>query len=109
MNDLMEMLKELSEELDTSIKLLRKNGNKSAEAERDYQIAKNQAILRLKAEGFPATLIAQMVKGDEFVAGKMFDRDIARVMYDTNKEHINVKKLQLRTVEEQIEREWHSG
>ena len=105
MDDLMETLKKLSEELDTSIKRLRKNGNNAAEAERDYQIAKNQTILRLKADGYPATLIAQMVKGDKEVAEKMLKRDIAKVMYDTNKEHINIKKLQLRTVEEQIERE----
>lgn len=109
MNDLMETLERLSNELDESIKRLRKNGNASAEAERDYQVAKNQTILRLKEEGYPVTLIKEMVKGDEAVAGKMFERDIARVLYDTNKEHINVKKLQLRTIEEQIEREWHSG
>lgn len=109
MDDLMQMLRKLSEELDQSIKMLRKNGNAAAEAERDYQSAKNQTILRLKAEGYPATLIVQMVKGEQEVAKKMFDRDIAKVLYDTNKEHINIKKLQLRTVEEQVEREWHSG
>lgn len=107
MDDLMTSLQSLSGELDQSIRMLRNHGNEAARAERDYQIAKNQTILRLKAEGYPVTLIAQMVKGDKEVAEKMLQRDIARVMYDTNKEHINVKKLQLRTIEEQIEREWH--
>lgn len=109
MNDLMESLQRLSAELDESIRRLRKNGNVAAEAEMQYQVAKNQTILRLKNEGMPATLISKMVKGDVEVAEKMFQRDIAKVMYDTNKEHINIKKLQLRTIEEQIEREWHSG
>lgn len=30
-------------------------------------------------------------------------------MYDSNKEHINATKLNLKTTEAQIEREWHSG
>lgn len=109
MDDLMEKLKELSDQLDQSIRMLRNNGNSAAQAEQEYQIAKNQTILKLKSEGFPATLIKEMVKGDPDVCQKMLSRDIAKVMYDTNKEHINIKKLQLRTIEEQIEREWHSG
>lgn len=107
MQDLMQELERLSSELDQSIGMLRKNGNAAAEAERDYQIAKNQTVLKLKADGFPATLINNMIKGDPNVAGKMFQRDVARVMYETNKEHINVKKLQLKNVSEQIRREWN--
>lgn len=107
MQDLMQELERLSSELDQSIGMLRKNGNAAAEAERDYQIAKNQTVLKLKADGFPATLINNMIKGDPYVAGKMFQRDVARVMYETNKEHINVKKLQLKNVSEQIRREWN--
>lgn len=107
MDDLMETLERLSGELDQSIKLLRKNGNNAAQAESEYQQAKYQTILKLKADGVPATLIQQMIKGHPDVCGKMFQRDIAKVMYDTNKEHINVKKLQLKKVEAQVEREWH--
>ena len=55
----METLERLSNELDESIKRLRKNGNASAEAEREYQVAKNQTILRLKEEGYPVTLITE--------------------------------------------------
>jgi hypothetical protein len=39
----------------------------------------------------------------------MFERDTARVMYEANQEHINVVKLELRVVENQIAREWSSN
>ena len=97
----------LNAELDESIKMLRKNGNVAAEAERVYQVTKSQTILRLKDEGYPVTLIKEMVKGDEQVAQKRLERDLARVLYDANKEVINIRKLQLRNTESQIEREWN--
>lgn len=108
----MELLEELmakSEELSQSMKLLRKNGIKRAEAECAYKKKLTEEILKLKAEKFPATLIAQMVYGVPEVAQVRLERDIAQVMYDANQEHINVKKLQIRILESQIDREWHSG
>ena len=36
----------------------------------------------------------------------MFQRDVAKVMYETNQEHINTVKLQLRLLDNQIAREW---
>lgn len=108
----MELLNELmakNEELSQSIKLLRKNGEKKAEAECKYKMKLTEEILRLKADKFPATLIAQMVYGVPEVAQARLERDIAEVMYDANQEHINVKKLQIRILESQIDREWYSG
>lgn len=107
MDDLMRELADIRKELKLSVKALRKHGNAAAEAERDYQIAKAQTALRLKEEGYPATLIALIIKGQPEVAEKMFKRDIAKVMYDSNQEHINVKKKDLTVIEAQIEREWH--
>ena len=45
-NDIQQLMKELS----TSIKLLRKNGNELAEAEKDYKITLRQEALKLRAE-----------------------------------------------------------
>jgi len=109
MNDLMDQMARLNTELTSSIKLLRKNGDALAEAERDYQIAKSQTVLRMKEQGCTITEIGLSIKGKEGVAEKMFKRDVAQVMYDANKEHINVVKLQLRIIESQIEREWSNG
>lgn len=106
MQDLLEKMRQLSDELDQSIKVLRKNGYAACEAERDYQIAKNQTALKMKAEGLPATLIQQILKGDKEVAQKMFQRDIAKVLYDTNREHLLLRKAQYKQIGDQIEREW---
>lgn len=105
----MEELRRLSEEMDESLRRLRANGEAYAKAESEYQVAKNQTILRLRAEGYPATLITEMVKGDEAVAEKLLERDIKRVMYDTNKEHLMLRKVQFKSKDLEIEREWHSG
>ena len=39
----------------------------------------------------------------------MFERDNAKVMYEANQEHINVVKLEMRVIENQIAREWSNG
>lgn len=102
-NDIQQLMKELS----TSIKLLRKNGNDLAIAERDYKITLRQEALKLRAEkNMPVTLINQIIYGVPEVAEKRFKRDIAQTMYDTNQEHINVTKLKLRLLESQLNREW---
>ena len=105
-NDIQQLMKELS----TSIKLLRKNGNELAEAEKDYKITLRQEALKLRAEKkMPVTLINQIIYGVPEVAEKRFKRDVAQTMYDTNQEHINVTKLKLRLLEAQLNREWGSS
>ena len=105
-NDIQQLMKELS----TSIKLLRKNGNELAEAEKDYKVTLRQEALKLRAEkNMPVTLINQIIYGVPEVAEKRFKRDVAQTMYDTNQEHINVTKLKLRLLEAQLNREWGSN
>ena len=102
-NDIQELMKELS----ASIKLLRKNGNDLASAERDYKICLRQEALKLRTEkDMPVTLINQIIYGVPEVAEKRFKRDVAETMYNTNQEHINVTKLKLRLLESQLNREW---
>ena len=105
----MELLKELqrkNNELTISIKELRKNGTALAEAERDYKMKLTQEVLKLKSEKMPATLIDIMVYGVPEVAEKRFKRDVADAMYNANKEHINVTKLQLKIIQAQLDKEW---
>ena len=54
----------------------------------------------------PVTLINQIIYGIPEVADKRFKRDIAEAMYQTNLEYINTTKLQLRILENQLQREW---
>ena len=94
------------QELTASIKKLRTNGAKLAEAERDYKITLRQEALRLRAGDMPVTLINNIIYGIDEVADKRFKRDVEQANYDANKEHINVTKLKLRILEAQLSREW---
>lgn len=109
MDDLMEMLYRLNEELSVSIKQLRQNGNEFAKAENEYQIIKAQNVLRMKDAGASMTEINLSIKGQMKVAEAMLKRDIAKVMYEANQEHINTVKLRIRVLDSQINREWHSN
>lgn len=109
MYDLIEQINKLNSELTQSIKLLRQNGNAFAQAERDYQVAKAQTVLKMKDAGASITEINLSIKGQPEVSEKLFARDVARVMYEANQEHINTVKLQLRLLDNQMAREWHSN
>lgn len=105
--DLYEEIQRLMLELTSSIRKLRDNGEKLAEAERDYKITLRQEALRLRtAQDMPVTLINQVIYGVPEVAEKRFKRDVEQANYDANKEHINVTKLKLRILEAQLSREW---
>lgn len=104
--ELYQTLSDKERELTASIKLLRKNGNKLAEAQRDYNVALAEASLKLRSQEMPVGMIQLVVKGIKSVADKRFERDAAQVMYDANKDHINATKLEMRILEAQIEREY---
>ena len=106
MYDLIEQINKLNSELTQSIKLLRKNGDAYARAEREYQVAKAQTVLKMKDAGASMTEINLSIKGQPEVAELLFKRDVAKVMYEANQEHINTVKLQLRLLDNQIAREW---
>lgn len=109
MQDLMYELQQARTDLDKSIKLLRKHGTAYAQAEHDYQVIKAQTVLVMKSNGCPVTEINLSIKGQPQVAEAMLKRDVAKVTYEANQEHINVKKLDIRVIENQIAREWNSN
>ena len=106
MNDLYNEIQHKTKQLDTSVKMLRSNGTNFAQKEHDYKIKVATRVFEMKEEGIPATLINLVVYGDKEVAKLRLDRDIAEVIYNANKESINVLKLQLRLIEGQLQREW---
>lgn len=94
-------------ELNISLKKLRETGTAYAEAERDYKITLRQEALKLRSEkGMAITLIQQVVYGVPEVAEKRFKRDVALTIYQANQEAINTLKLQIRVMENQLQREW---
>lgn len=109
MQDLMEEMNKLKADLHSSMKLLRQNGEALAKKENAYQVKKAQAVLVMKSQGCSITEISLTIKGQPEVSDALFERDMAKVMYEANQEHINVVKLELRVMENQIAREWNNG
>ena len=107
--DLYEQIMKLMAELTVSIRKLRDNGAKLAEAEREYKVTLRQEALKLRAGDMPVTLINQIIYGIDEVAEKRFKRDVEQANYDANKEFINVTKLQLRVLSAQLQREWSNA
>ena len=87
----------------------KERGFKLAKAEANYQAAKHQRILQMKAEGMSATMIQLLIKGDDAVSIPLFERDCAQVEYDSAKDAINAYKLSARLTEAQIQREWNQA
>ena len=105
--ELENQVNDLCNKLTQSIKILAKYGKELAEAERDYKITLRQEALKLRTEkDMPVTLIQQVVYGIPEVAEKRFKRDVAEAMRNTAQENINVQKLQIKILEEQIKRDW---
>lgn len=105
--DLYNELNQKIKELNISIQSLRKTGTEFAEAERDYKIKLREEALKLRAEkGMPVTLIQQVVYGVPEVANKRFIRDVKEAVYQANQEAINSTKLQIKVIENQLNREW---
>ena len=108
--DWYEEIQHLMAELTASIRKLRDNGVKLAEAERDYKITLRTEALRLRAgDNMPVTLINQVIYGVPNVAELRLKRDIEQANYEANKEHINICKLKLRILENQLSREWNNA
>lgn len=92
--------------LDSAMKQIALRGQKYAEAERCYRVALAQKILTERDKGTPVTIISDLCRGDREVARLKFARDCAESAYKAGLEACNVQKLQLRLLENQIDREY---
>lgn len=101
-----QILNDLALELMAEIKNLAAAGIKEAEAEREYKMELRTQALLLRAEDMPVTLIDKVVLGIPAVADKRLARDIAEAKYKAIQENINGIKLQMRILDNQIQREW---
>lgn len=97
---------ELRVALAEALESKRNAGFQLAQNEQAYKVAKAQTELRLRAQGMPATLIRDLVQGDEHVSELRLARDCAQVTYDTEQEVINAVKKNIGIVQDQINHEW---
>ena len=94
------------QQLNMSLKRLSENGSKYAEAERDYKILLRQEVLKLRDEGQAIGVISLTCYGIPKVAEARFKRDVAEAIYKANQEAINTLKLEIRLIENQLQREY---
>lgn len=107
--DLMNELNIKTQTLEKSIKKLRETGTEYAQAEKDYKVLLRQECLKLRDEGMAIGMIDKTCYGIPSVAEARFKRDVAEAVYKANLEAINSIKLQLRIIENQIQREFNSN
>ena len=104
--ELYEELQKLTDDLEISIKSLRKTGTAYAQAEKDYKVLLRQECLKLRDEGMAIGMIDKTCYGIPAVAEARFRRDVSEATYKANQEAINSIKLRMRLVENQLQREF---
>ena len=92
--------------LDTALKQLGNRGRAAADAEQKYRIALAQKIMVERDKGTPATIMSDICRGDPQIAKLKFDRDVAEVTYKSAMEACNIYKIQVKVLENQIDREY---
>lgn len=100
---------ELEELLVRGLDEMRRSGIKLAENEAEYRKRLAVEILQQRAAGVPVTVIGDICRGLDYIAGLKQARDSSEAVYSAAKESINVNKLRLKTVEAEIQRIWTSG
>lgn len=104
--DLFIELEQKRQMLDKSIKELRKSGTNLAQSEKEYKILLRTECLKLRSEGMPIGMIDKTCYGIPSVAEARFKRDVADTIYKANLEAINSIKLEIRIIQNQIDKEY---
>lgn len=107
--DLYNMLMQKSKELDISIKALRKTGEDYAKAFTDYRMELAKELLILKSEGYAITLAGDIARGKQEIARLKYQEIAKEAIYKANLESINAIKLQIKLLQNQIDKEWGAG
>ena len=108
MNDLYNDILISLEDLDKSVKSVRKTGADYAHAYRDACVELREEILKLEADGRPVTNLKYIARGSERVANAEFEKICKEAIYKANLESINAIKLKIKVLENQLEREWNN-
>lgn len=107
--DLYLELREKQRLLDTAVRELGNRGRSYAQAEHDYKVALAQKMLVERDKKMPVTILGDICRGDRQIAKFRFERDVAEVSYKAAMEAINSYKLQIRIIENQVQREWNQS
>ena len=106
--DLTNELNNLINKLDISVKSLRNTGSDYAKAYTDYRVALAKELMILKEEGYAITLAGDIARGKPEIARLKFKEISSEAIYKANQESINALKLQIKIIQEQINKEYSS-
>ena len=104
--DLVNELNNLSNKLSLSIKSLIKTGKNYAKAYTDYRVALAKELVRLKDDGMAVTIAYDVARGKPEIAKLKFNEIATEAIYKANLEAINSTKLQIKIIQNQIDKEW---
>lgn len=96
----------LRDELRKAIDTMRRDGYELSRKIAGYEVARADLEMRLRDRGLPATLIKDLVAGDEDVSMLKLERNNAQVDYDTDHELVMAIKKDIDVVRDVISREW---
>lgn len=100
---------ELDGQLDENAKAIedmRSSGRECARAEARYRAAKAAKMLRLKADGFPASMTSDIAKGDQEVSAMFVAWKCAEADAKADQERVMLAKRRVDVLREQISRDW---
>lgn len=104
--DLVNELNNLSNKLSLSVKSLIQTGKDYAKAYTDYRVALAKELVRLKDDGMAVTIAYDVARGKPEIAKLKFNEIANEAIYKANLESINAVKLQIKIIQNQIDKEW---
>ncbi len=107
--DIMQEMSTLRVMLDRAVTEAKERGRVLAKCEHDYRLCQSEIHIAAAHRGHACHHPGDLAKGEENIARLCMERDIAQTLYDSSKEAINSYKLQIRIVQEQIQREWNQA
>lgn len=87
---IVDKIQSVNDRLEKAIVELHRLAKLKAETEHDYRIAETQETLKLKTEGYPITIIPNLIKGN--IAEKLLARDTAEALFVACRESIDILK-----------------
>ena len=99
-------LNQLNNYLTSALSGYKKRGTEYAKAYKNYRVLLSQELLKLKAEGMPVTIAYDIARGTEQVADAKEQEIITECLYKSCQEAINTYKLQIKILQENINKNY---
>lgn len=107
--DLLQELWKINDLLTKALEQYKQRGREYAQAYKTYRVMLAQELLRLRAEQVPVTIAYDIARGKEDIANAKEQEIITESLYESCKEAINTYKLQMKIIQEQINKEWSNN